>query len=193
MPSKWCSASQITSAPSSSASAASCRVSSMTTPSRAGSRLSGNRNVPNFTMPSRRLSIRGQAAGSSYFNGGAEVLRLVKRRARRGRGECAERLIHVVRCVEIDARMAERHPMEALAEQPAGMRPRAVIMAGQGPARLAGRTDMGKVAALGAVAIERAAFQRRFVCGCFDRDLAAALVGEAVRADPPAGEIVGGE
>src|SRR5438445_170697 len=48
MPSKWCSASQITSAPNSSASAASRKISSITAPSCAGSRQSGNRKSPNF-------------------------------------------------------------------------------------------------------------------------------------------------
>src|SRR3954447_8187128 len=48
MPSKWCSASHITSKPSSSVSRASRRVSSITSPSRVGSRLSGNRKLLNF-------------------------------------------------------------------------------------------------------------------------------------------------
>src|SRR5690242_15556184 len=48
MPSKWCSASQMTSKPSSSESRASRRVSSMTRSSCAGSRLSGNRKLENF-------------------------------------------------------------------------------------------------------------------------------------------------
>src|SRR5580693_8581198 len=52
MPSKWCSASQSASTPSSSARRASRSVSSITSPSRWGSRLSGNRKSLNFKTSS---------------------------------------------------------------------------------------------------------------------------------------------
>src|SRR5579871_1762027 len=57
MPSKWCSASQIVSQPNASASCASRKVSSMTAPSRSGSRLSGNRKSPNFMDAPFRAAV----------------------------------------------------------------------------------------------------------------------------------------
>src|SRR5580704_15841709 len=67
MPSKWCSASQTTSAPSRSASFASRTASSMTTPSFAGSRLSEKRKVLSFTIGLTAISL------PSAFDGGGSV------------------------------------------------------------------------------------------------------------------------
>ncbi len=83
--------------------------------------------------------------------------------------------------------------MKALAEQPAGMRRCGVIIGGQRPVELALDPDMAEIAALGDVAAERGAFVVRLCGGRHDRDLAAALGREAVRPDPAAGEVVGGE
>jgi hypothetical protein len=83
--------------------------------------------------------------------------------------------------------------MEALAEQPAGMRRRAVIMGGKEPAGLALGPENAEIAALRGIAAERGAFVPRLRGGRLDRDLAAALGEEAVRPDPAPGEVVGGE
>ncbi len=83
--------------------------------------------------------------------------------------------------------------MEALAEQPAGVRCRAVIMDGKRPAEFALDPENAEIAALGGIAAERNALVVRLRGGRLDPDLAAALTGEAVRPGPPAGEVVGGE
>src|SRR5262245_56979007 len=62
MPSKWCSASQTTSMPSSSQSCASRSVSAMTWWSRLGSLAPGNGNLPNFTEISARGPVRERAS-----------------------------------------------------------------------------------------------------------------------------------
>lgn len=73
------------------------------------------------------------------------------------------------------------------------MRRRAVIMGGKRPAGLALDPDMAEIAALRHVAAERAAFGLGLRGARLDRDLAATLGREAVRPDPAAGEVVGGE
>lgn len=97
------------------------------------------------------------------------------------------------RGLEIDARVTERNPVKALTEQPPRMRRRAVIVTTERSAALARRFDVLEVAALGGVAGERPTLQRRFLGGGLDRDIAGARVGEPVRPDTAAGEIVGGE
>jgi len=83
--------------------------------------------------------------------------------------------------------------VKTLAEQPARMRRRTVIMARQRPPALARCPDMPEIAALRSVTGERALFHRRLVGGELDRDLAIVAIRELVRAHPGAGEIVGGE
>ncbi len=83
--------------------------------------------------------------------------------------------------------------MEALAEQPAGMRWCAVTMGGKRAPGLALDPENTEIAALRGIAAERDALVVRLPGGGLDRDLTAALGGEAVRPDPAAGEIVGGE
>ncbi len=83
--------------------------------------------------------------------------------------------------------------MEALAEQPAGMRRQAVIIGRERSAEFALDPKMAEIAALRGIAAQRDAFLARLCVGRCDRDLAAALGREAVRPDPAAGEVVGGE
>ncbi len=83
--------------------------------------------------------------------------------------------------------------MEALAEQPAGMRRQAVIIGRERSAEFALDPKMAEIAALRGIAAQRDAFLARLCVGRRDRDLAAALGREAVRPDPAAGEVVGGE
>jgi len=83
--------------------------------------------------------------------------------------------------------------VKTLAEQPARMRRRTVIMARQRPPALARCPDMPEIAALRGVTGERTLFQRRLVGGELDRNLAIAAIRELVRAHPAAGEIVGSE
>ncbi len=83
--------------------------------------------------------------------------------------------------------------MEALAEQPAGMRRQAVIIGRERPAGFALDPEMAEIAALRGIAAKRDAFLACLCVGRRDRDLAAALGREAVRPDPAAGEVVGGE
>ena len=97
------------------------------------------------------------------------------------------------RGIEIDARMTERHPVKALAEQPTGVRGPTVIMPRQRTAGLAICHDVRKVAALGPVTGERGPLQFGFLRRRADRDLAAAARGETVRPDPATGVVVLGE
>ena len=83
--------------------------------------------------------------------------------------------------------------MEALAEQPAGRRRHAVIIGRERPAEFALDSKMAEIAALRGVAAKCDAFLARLYVGRRDQNLAAALGREAVRPDPPAGEVVGGE
>ncbi len=83
--------------------------------------------------------------------------------------------------------------MEALAEQPPGMRRRGIIMRAKRPPGLPGHADMAEIAALRDIAGERLPLQRHFFGARLDRVLAAALVGKAIGPDLPAGKIVGGE
>src|SRR6266513_1230420 len=85
--------------------------------------------------------------------------------------------------------MAERDPLEALAEQPARMRPRAVIIGGKRSADLTLDPDMAEIASLRGIAAERGAFVVRLRGARLDRDLAAALGREAARPDPGRGEL----
>ena len=83
--------------------------------------------------------------------------------------------------------------MESLAEQPARMRQCIVIIGRKRPAEFALDPEMAEIAALRDIAAQRDAFVARLCVGRRDRDLAAALGREAVRPDPAAGEVVGGE
>lgn len=83
--------------------------------------------------------------------------------------------------------------MEPLAEEPARMRPRGVIMGGKPPAGFMPGPDMPEISLFGGIAEKCAAFLVRFGVGCVEVDLAAERCGEAVRSDAPAGEIVSGE
>src|SRR5579859_7036445 len=119
------------SAPSRSASTASRSVSSMTWPSRTGSRLSGKRNVLNFTVfPS-----------ANWLNPNGAPL--------------AEHAIDFGRRGEVDAGMTQRAPMKPLAEQGAGMGRCAVVVARQRPVLLLSDPDVAKIAALGGVETQR--------------------------------------
>src|SRR5688572_32281719 len=89
--------------------------------------------------------------------------------------------------------MAERNPMEALAEEPTGVRSPAVIVKRERTAGLAIRHHMPKVAALGLIAGEGGPFQFGLLCRRADRYLAAAIGREAVRPDLAAGVVVLGE
>ena len=83
--------------------------------------------------------------------------------------------------------------MEALAEQPTGVRRHAIIVGRERPAEFALDPQMAEITALRGVAAKRDAFLARLRVGRRDRDIAAALAREAVRPDPAAGEVVGGE
>src|SRR5258708_5271033 len=119
------------SAPSRSASNASRSVSSMTWPSRTGSRLSGKRNVLNF--------IRCPSAG----------------RLSAGSAPLTEHAIDFGRRGEVDAGVAERDPVEPLAEQSTGMRRRAVVVARQRPVSFFPHSDVAQIAALGGIEGQR--------------------------------------
>jgi hypothetical protein len=83
--------------------------------------------------------------------------------------------------------------MKALAEQPPGMRRRAVIMRGERPPRLVRHADMAEIAALRGIAGQRPPLQRHLLGARLDYVLAAALAGKVIGADLPAGKIVAGE
>jgi hypothetical protein len=89
--------------------------------------------------------------------------------------------------------MTERHPLETLAKQPAGMRLRVVIVGGKRPICFMSSPDMTEISPFRGIAAERPAFAIRLGFGRVERDLAAAHPREPVRVDPAAGEIVGGE
>lgn len=93
--------------------------------------------------------------------------------------------------------MAERDPLEALAEEPAGMRPRAVIMDSKRPACFAhgsvSHCDMAQIAAFRGIAAERPALAICFGVARLEHGLAAVRRREPVRPHRAAGEIVGGE
>lgn len=83
--------------------------------------------------------------------------------------------------------------MEALAEQPSRVRLPAVIVWRQRTACFAVHYDVPQIAALRGIAGKDRPLGFRFDRGRADRDLAAAIVREAVGTDPSAGEIVGCE
>src|ERR1043166_596538 len=89
--------------------------------------------------------------------------------------------------------MAKRHPVKPFAEQPAGMRPRGIIMRRHSARFLMIGADMAQIAPLGTVAGERLPLPLRLLIGCVKRRRAAQCRRKAVRVDRAAGEIVGGE
>ena len=89
--------------------------------------------------------------------------------------------------------MAQRDPLEPLAKQPAGMRLCTVIVVGKRPVRFVPSPDMPEISPFRGIAAERPVFALRFGRRRIERDLAAACRREAVRVDPAASEIIGGE
>lgn len=83
--------------------------------------------------------------------------------------------------------------MEPFAEEPARVRPGGVITDGKLPAGLVPGLDMPQISLFGGIAEQGAAFLVRFGFGCFQFDLAGKWCREPVRAQMPAGEIVGGK
>src|SRR5882672_6285945 len=92
----------------------------------------------------------GHAFALQSIDLGGLIARLVTRRSLAGGvpplpfSQCA---IDPGRRSEVDPRMAQRDPLETLAEQPSRMRRRGVIVARQRPAHLALQADVEKVAA----------------------------------------------
>src|SRR5690349_4673759 len=89
--------------------------------------------------------------------------------------------------------MAERDPMKALAEQPAWMRRRAVIVPRQRPPTLLLYTDVFQIAALRGVTGKRPLFHGHLVGRKLETPVALTAIRELVRAHPAAGQIIGGE
>ena len=83
--------------------------------------------------------------------------------------------------------------MEPLAEQPARLWPRAIIVVGKRPVGFTRRPDMPEISLFRCITEECKAFPVGFGLGCVERDLAAACRREPVRPDPATSEIVGGE
>src|SRR5262249_34257516 len=112
---------------------------------------------------------------------------------RRGSAPCGERRSNLLRRLEVEARVAKRHPLKALAEQAPRMGRGSIVVARERPQALLLEADVAQVHALRAVDREQLRFEARFL-GRESEDLLATIERrKGLGTHPTTGQVVLGE